>query len=680
MAALALLASSLVAVLLLVVHSWRRRGGRVTAAFFIPAFLFGVLRGNVIHVIILIISGTGEGGKPYLPQSRLLPDIGYASIQVVIGWMFAGYLAWTLSEYVLRRLRGWEGRLFPTVGLAALFMGAISYCMEAAAPRVGWWYWDISTVNPLFGRVPVTGVIAWVSIATDFLFPFLLITGSEYRRRPWRWLTLVVFPVHMTVHALYNTVSYIDNFHVVMILALAGLALFNRTRIETGLVRPRGEGDAGAGARFVEVIPAIAVVTFLAVVLRAEVVAAGDVTLTFTAIPLVVFALLAWRRVPVVVVTVCAAAGLAVWPWFGLRALHAFAPLVVFTAFYSIDRVRRKRAVALAWLAAVVAAAGVFVASEESQRYDMRRYIRLLKEGRRAEAQGYRDVAQDCVDRALKIEFTDPGYLLQRVEFLLMLNQDRLEAVLPAAKEGLRTIIERDPEWATPRAEWVVFLMLDDRLDEAVGEGRTLVALQPGMASHHAVLGYLLLRRGELDEAEEELKAAAALGAVDDATRTNLALVASARARPDTVDLLDIAAPASFSRLAGVLETRGLERAAGGDVASALKLIRRAVHYDPRLAGIRNNYAAMLVRSGAPVEQAIEQCEVAVRLNPRLDATRRNLVRLCLRLAADQTRTGRKDAARATLTRALPHASGPARAEVERLLRQLGPATDDPAL
>ena len=679
MAAWVLLLSSLIAVLLLVFHSWRRRGVRATAAFFLSGILFGILRGNIIYYIIKLISGTGEGGKPYLPQSALVPGIGHASIQVVIGWIFAGYLAWTLSEYVLRRLKGWEGKLFPTVALAGLFLGAMSYCMEAVAMRVGWWYWDISTVNPLFGTVPITGVIAWVSVATDLLFPVLFIACSEYRRRPWRWLALLVFPLHMGVHALYNTVLYIDNYHVVMVLVLAGCAVFGRTRIETGMMR-RVEGrKAGAGSMFVDLIPAIAVVIFLAVILRAGLLAAGDVTLAFTAIPLVVFALLSAPRIPMVVVTLCAAAGLAVWPFSGGRALYSFAPLLVFAAFYSIGRARERRVVASGWLAAVVVASGVFVVSEETQRSDIRRYIGLLKQARTAEARGYRDVARDYLDKALKIKFTDPGYLLSSIEFLLMLNEDRLEAVLPEAKKRFRSIMEMDPYWAAPRTEWVVFLMLDGQLDEAIKTSREIVTMQPGMASHHAILGYLLLRHGDLDEAEKELKRAVTLGTERDGVRANLDAIASAKANSDTVDLLDITAPETFSRLAGVLQRRSVKRANAGDVASGLKLIREAVHYQPHSARCRLTYAAMLAPEGGAVPQeAVRQCEMAARLEPDLLPARQTVVRLCVRLAREQNGRGGKDAARATLHRALPYADGQGIAEIGQMLQELDDAAEQP--
>ena len=120
------------------------------------------------------------------------------------------------------------------------------------------------------------------------------------------------------------------------------------------------------------------------------------------------------------------------------------------------------------------------------------------------------------------------------------------------------------------------------------------------------------------------------------------------------------------------LASSGLARAEAGDTTSAVKLLERAVHYAPRAAVIRSNYAAMLARRGGSVEVAITHFEVALRLNKGLRPARRNLVRLCLRLARRQIGENRKDAAGKTLKRALPYATGQALAEIQRLLRELG--------
>ncbi|HUW55276.1 MAG TPA: hypothetical protein VMZ92_01475, partial [Planctomycetota bacterium] len=99
-----LLVSSSIALAMLVVHSWRTRGRAVTLKFFIAATAFGLLRGNAIWLLMRHLTRVAGDLKPYIPQGGLLPEIGHANIQVAVGWVFSMYLAWTVSELILRRL------------------------------------------------------------------------------------------------------------------------------------------------------------------------------------------------------------------------------------------------------------------------------------------------------------------------------------------------------------------------------------------------------------------------------------------------------------------------------------------------------------------------------------------------------------------------------------------------
>src|SRR5512136_1112007 len=90
---------SAVSLVLLIAHSWRTRGRLVTLSFFGIGLLFGLLRCNTVWLIMQTLGGP-RALKPYLPQGDVLPEIGHASIQVAVGWVFALYLAWTISEAV----------------------------------------------------------------------------------------------------------------------------------------------------------------------------------------------------------------------------------------------------------------------------------------------------------------------------------------------------------------------------------------------------------------------------------------------------------------------------------------------------------------------------------------------------------------------------------------------------
>jgi Flp pilus assembly protein TadD len=720
MASLVLFASSLSALILLVIHSARRRGWKVTAVFFLAGAVFGVARGNLVYLVCQYLSRTGTGSTPYLPQGNLLPHIGHESLQVVIGWMFAGYLAWTLSEFVLRRIR-WEDRLFPTVALSALFMCCISYCMETTAPRIGWWYWDMSTVNPLFGSVPYAGIAAWFSIAVDFIFPVLLIACSEYRRSPWTWLTVLIFPAHMGAHALYQTFPYIDEIYVVLALTVVGLGLFNRTRLETGFVRRPANVRAG----FVDFIPGVAVATFLAIILRADLMALGEIELAFTAIPLLVFSLLAAPRIPAVVVLIVAALGVAAWPWVGFRALYSFAPLLAFGVLVTLDRAKecgtaapgcdclgRKgpsrgrlgHLVGLGWMGAALVLAAVFVAGEESDRYTMNRYTDLLRKSWEARMRGLAGPASGYRKQALAMKFDSARDLWWSLNFLRMVSMDDIDSMSAEARKRYPMITRMDPRWTSPWIEWAGWLVVDGEIEEAVEKCRQPVRFEPTMGSHHAILGYLLLRDGQVEEAGKELSEAIRLGANDRETRINLAVVCAARgdavragellaevlaedpehpvARLDMrrleesplklrADLDHIAAPEKFAFLGLLMEQRAQKKDEDGDLPSAVRLMKEALHFAPRVGSIHANYAITLARAGGTLEEAVQQCEQGLRLDPGMDDARRNLVRLYIKLARKQTEQGEKDAARATLQRALPRASGAAFDQIQRMLRDL---------
>ncbi|HUU26833.1 MAG TPA: tetratricopeptide repeat protein [archaeon] len=200
---LLLLVPSSFLLILLFLHSWHYRGRGVTLAFFISSFAFGVLRGNLIHLIITRYFG-GET-LPYL-FLRPMVKIWHASVQECIGWVFALYLSWSTVEWVLSRQGHDKVPLFRLIGLSAFFMGTISYAVEAAAAGVKWWVWIFPIKNPFLADVPFAGIVAWISVVFDFLCPFLLIYHKAFRH--WtRYLLFCLFPIHMLFHMKVTNIS-----------------------------------------------------------------------------------------------------------------------------------------------------------------------------------------------------------------------------------------------------------------------------------------------------------------------------------------------------------------------------------------------------------------------------------------------------------------------------------------
>ena len=179
MKTLLLFVPSAVAIAVLMWHAWSHRGRRIALSFFISAFLFGVVRGNVIHWITVESQG---GVMPYVFTQPVV-QIFSASLQAVIGWIFALYVSWWLAERVLDRIPALKGDLMATVGMACVGMAAIGYGVEGGAAAAGWWLWSIPTYNRFFVGVPTVGIAEWFAVGFEFFIPYFLAFCTSYRRR-----------------------------------------------------------------------------------------------------------------------------------------------------------------------------------------------------------------------------------------------------------------------------------------------------------------------------------------------------------------------------------------------------------------------------------------------------------------------------------------------------------------
>ncbi|MFL6198978.1 MAG: hypothetical protein ACJ76J_07365, partial [Thermoanaerobaculia bacterium] len=193
--ALILALPSLAVLALLVWHSWRSLPRRRAAAFWVSVAVYGVLRG----LAVAWVTREGLGAAlPYRIRDPLLAVFG-VSLQEVAGWAIVAYLAWWLGErFALQERKG--PRLFLQAAWGCLFLGAISWAVEAAAIAAGWWHWTVPGGSGMLLRVPWIGLVDWFFVGTDFLLPFLALTAPALAGRPARYLTLLLFPLHMAAH------------------------------------------------------------------------------------------------------------------------------------------------------------------------------------------------------------------------------------------------------------------------------------------------------------------------------------------------------------------------------------------------------------------------------------------------------------------------------------------------
>jgi tetratricopeptide (TPR) repeat protein len=184
----ALAIPSLIALALLVAHSLRALPRRRAATFWAGVIAYGLLRGVAIGWITRFLGAR----FPYELHRPLLRILG-VSAQEIAGWAVVAYLGWWLGWRFAGR------RLFAQVAWGALFLGAVSWTVEAAAVAAGWWHWNVPTASALFINVPPIGLVDWFFVGSDFLLPFAAITAPGGRRR---FLTLLLFPLHFGAHAL----------------------------------------------------------------------------------------------------------------------------------------------------------------------------------------------------------------------------------------------------------------------------------------------------------------------------------------------------------------------------------------------------------------------------------------------------------------------------------------------
>jgi len=239
--ALALVVPTAAVLAALVVHSFVALPRRRAATFWAAAAAYGVARGVVLHRVV-------EGGLgaafPYEIHRPLWPVLG-VPLQEIAGWAIVAYLGWWLGH----RFAAARGRPRHALSLqlawACLFLGAVSWAVEAGAVAAGWWHWTVPVRYPLLGNVPFIGLVDWFFVGTDFLLPFLALTSPSLREVRWRWATLLVFPLHFAAHLSVSRPSElfpVPPYHLAHWLLLGGLlwAAARWRRADDGFSEPRG--------------------------------------------------------------------------------------------------------------------------------------------------------------------------------------------------------------------------------------------------------------------------------------------------------------------------------------------------------------------------------------------------------------------------------------------------------
>jgi protein O-mannosyl-transferase len=178
-----------------------------------------------------------------------------------------------------------------------------------------------------------------------------------------------------------------------------------------------------------------------------------------------------------------------------------------------------------------------------------------------------------------------------------------------------RSILTRNPTSTLALNNLGFMLLTRGEHDEAARYLELAAQLEPDVAEHQANMGQLLLTDNRLDEAAPYLEKALQLNPRYADAHANLGVLQMRQGRVDeAMQHLEEAIRLKPS-LANAQYTLGLALLGRGRVADARPHLEEAVRLDPSIDGAHTGLCAALRLSGRPNE-SLRECEAALRLNP----------------------------------------------------------------
>ncbi|MBL7196778.1 MAG: hypothetical protein ISS47_01620 [Candidatus Omnitrophica bacterium] len=300
------LIASFAAVGLLIVHSYFLRGPRITFNFFFFIFLYAyrwVMRIDVFapfrppskEIRILEIIPLTTSNLSAALVSFCLPLI------IILGWMFAFYISWSMAERILRRIEIFNGKIFITILLSGLIVGGIFYSIETMAIGVDWLRLRFN--DPRFGSFLIES--SFVTIKARFYFviyfltAFFLIECSRFRRVNWKCIFFLLANIHIwTVDFLGFGLPRIIERTTAIILLLP-LSFLSPLRFEYGQAEwPESVKFSLNIRRLLTNIPLFMILFMLAFVTVMDLVVARQPALLVSALPVFFFLLLCINKIP----------------------------------------------------------------------------------------------------------------------------------------------------------------------------------------------------------------------------------------------------------------------------------------------------------------------------------------------------------------------------------------------
>ncbi|MBL7196785.1 MAG: hypothetical protein ISS47_01655 [Candidatus Omnitrophica bacterium] len=235
---------------LVVLHSYLKYGFRLTFNFFLFSFLYVSkwLLKNLDNQLAAFktaqqvrIFETLAAGKSIFYKNIL---ISLGNISVIFGWMFLFYFGWYLANKIVERLKGHNGRVFPTLLLAGLIIACAVYIIETLGNSLGWWGWSIpvSGVDKYLVGCPFHPIKKSFYFSIYFLAAYFLIECTRFKRTNWKTIFFIIPFIHIFTITIFGTGDlprFIE--HILSFAILAILTLFSRLDFEFNFTfnRPR---------------------------------------------------------------------------------------------------------------------------------------------------------------------------------------------------------------------------------------------------------------------------------------------------------------------------------------------------------------------------------------------------------------------------------------------------------
>jgi len=170
-------------IILLITHSYFKRGLPLTLNFFLFAFMLTFTKGgtHIFKFVDLIEEKPGPA------------VIFHAAVSSLI-WMLAFYLSWCIAEKIVERSERLRARVFPTLLFSGLVIACLAYAIEATAINVGWWGRAVEGEGIFL--LPLDIIFQWLCFSIYFMAAYFLIACSEYKNKEWKTIFFLLPFIH----------------------------------------------------------------------------------------------------------------------------------------------------------------------------------------------------------------------------------------------------------------------------------------------------------------------------------------------------------------------------------------------------------------------------------------------------------------------------------------------------